>query len=276
MYLLVSDLFMDYTSGDDSVHLLSVRIRLFLSAFDRLDMATHTSRVATPRWVTSYNFMCLLNIPGIVRKFGVYKFLYEGKYCGEGFNHVLKPTANRTSHRNRSINLMRNINREKSMAAVQDNFRQHSGDSEIYTDLPEKNNRSKIYRMANRYKKRGKMISHYNSNIPLSVVIVDPKTEGESSRSYGICYIYRKEIFVAPIVRELATEMIVADSLRYWHWDLKTGCEECYKLEGCDVIDYGILLPLTSDPARPGQILPPNFYTISTYLWNSEHTVLST
>ena len=47
---------------------------------------------------------------------------YEGTYRGEGFNRILKPTANRSSHQNRSFNLLRNIHREKAMAAVQENF----------------------------------------------------------------------------------------------------------------------------------------------------------
>lgn len=274
MFLVVSPLFQESIDPASYADTLDLRIRLFLSAFDRLDMATRTHREAGPRWVSSYNFMCLLNIPALLRRFGPYRNLYEGKYCGEAFNRILKPTANRGSHRNRCFNLLRNMVREKSMSAIQENFDQHKIDSnkqEEEEDVSVKSSieRSTIYRMAHRYQRKRKMISHYNKLLPLSVLIY----EELGTRYYGICYIYQNQLFVSPIQRDNTTEMTIGGALKYWHWLLLVSHKNVKKLENLSVIDYGILLPLRSDPNRPTWIPPPNYYTITTYLWNSEEAV---
>jgi hypothetical protein len=266
MYLLIAPLFQDSINPLEYANTLEIRIRLFLSAFDRLDLATRTSRYATPRWVTSYNFMCLLNIPGIVRRFGPFRNLYEGKYCGEAFNRVLKPMANRGSHRNRCFNLMRNLVREKAMAAIQENFeeKRENGSEDLG------GTRSSIYRMAHRYQSRRKLITHYQKNQPLSVLVFNENGD----RCYGICYIFKNQQLIYPIIRNPQTQIIVGGVMKYWFWNLLRSSSDSRKLETVTPIDYGILLPLTSDPSRPTWIPPSNYYTITSYVWNSEENII--
>jgi hypothetical protein len=53
----------------------------------------------SPSWMTQYNFLCLLNIPDVMRKFGCLRNIWEGGVEGEGFlrhykrelRHGLKP-----------------------------------------------------------------------------------------------------------------------------------------------------------------------------------------
>ena len=269
MFLLVSPLFQEYIDPLEYANLLDIRIRLFLSAFDCLDLATRTSRDSTPRWVTSYNFMCLLNIPNIVRRFGPFRNLYEGKYCGEAFNRVLKPMANRGSHRNRCNNLMQNLLREKAMSAIKEKFEEHHCNKENGELEDIKNGRSFIYRMAHRYQTRRKMVSHYHKNLPLSLLVYIK--DGE--RCYGISYIRLNEQYYSPIVRDMNSEIVIGGVLKYWHWDLVRSTIDNSKLDTVKVVDYAILLPLKIDPLHPDCVPPPNYYTITTYVWNSESSL---
>ena len=271
MYLLLTHLFQEWMTVEQSVKLLHAQIWLFLSAFDCLDMATRTSRTSVPRWVTSYNFMCLLNIPGMVEKYGPYKGLYEGRFCGEGYNRILKPCANRTSHRNRCVNILRNLTREKSMEAVQHNFDNESENTGVPIPAGVATNRTLIYRMAHRYKNKNKLQMHYNKNYPLSVLIY--KLDNEQC-FYGICYIHGKDILINPIERLENTEIVVGKFVKYWKWKLICDVGILHSLESVVVIDFGLLLPLTSDPTRIGEISPGHYYGISTHSWNSLNSVL--
>jgi hypothetical protein len=270
LYLLVSLLFQEQINRDVDPNMLHVVIRLFLSSFDRLDMATRVSRTTQPRWLSSYNFLCLLNIPETVRGLGPYRNIYEGKYCGEGFNRILKPTANRTSHRNRSLNLLRNLHREKAMGAVQCH-------SDLLLDpvprLPAITNRSRIYRMAHRYKNKEKAEQHYHRIIPISVLVYRTDTDPVQFRRYGMCFLKRCQVLIAPLVRDPESETVVGGWMTYWKFTLFSGLEDCLKIELLSISDYGILLPLTSDPSRIEEILPRNYYTITTHKWNSEQTI---
>jgi hypothetical protein len=114
------------------------------------------------------------------------------------------------------------------------------------------------------------MIAHYNKNFPLSILVY--KDNGE--RRYGICYIFENEQYMAPIRRNNLTEVIVGESIKYCHWILDKSWENSQKLDTITAVDYGLLLPFGSDPHRPGWIPPPNYYTITTYLWNSEESVV--
>jgi hypothetical protein len=44
-----------------------------------------------PSWISCYNFLCLLNIPRVVRKYGPMRNLWEGGPVGEGFLRFVKP-----------------------------------------------------------------------------------------------------------------------------------------------------------------------------------------
>ena len=263
MHLLVAHLFTEATSPGISVSNLHVQIRLYLSAFDRLDLATRASSNSPPRWVSKYNFLCILNIPSIIEKFGPYKYLYEGKYCGEGYNRILKPTANRTSHRNRSTNLLTNLIREKSMKAVQTNFETGKmQDSSAYTPPP-CTNRSLIYRMAHRYQSRNKAKLHYDRQLPLSVVIFSSDTGDVNESCYGMCYTRRNEIFVIPVEKIRGSLILVGGKVEYWQWFLCRDFQSHLPIEMIVIVSYGILLPLHGHSA-----LECHYYTISAHLWN--------
>ena len=216
--------------------------------------------------------MCLLNIPDMVQKFGPYRNLYEGKFCGEAYNRVLKPCANRSSHRNRATNLLRNLVREKSMEAVQHNFDQGHDPSTATGSSLKVPNRSVIYRKAHRYKNRNKVRLHYDSHFPLSVVIYTESQEEGCPILYGLCYIWRLQLLIYPITKKEESYIHVGLSTKYWNWILDYDTSGHCSIETIVIMDYALLLPLSSDSNRPLGI----YYTITTYSHNPEGTVAFT
>ena len=79
------------------------------------------------------------------------------------------------------------------------------------------------------------------------------------------------ELFVLNIEREMETKILVGGKLVYWYWQLHL--DQHTSLELLHVVDHGILLPMLCDPERVGEVLPPNYYTVTTQIWNAENTV---
>ena len=57
-------------------------ICLFLSKFDSLTQQMHPK---IPPVLSSYNFICLMNLPDAMEKFGPLRAIWEGGPRGEGF-----------------------------------------------------------------------------------------------------------------------------------------------------------------------------------------------
>jgi hypothetical protein len=82
-------------------------IKQFLSSYHTLDVALqcHSSSRTRKRahhqssstdkptygWLTSYNFICLLNLPHVMERYGPIVNLWEGGYSGETYSQQLKP-----------------------------------------------------------------------------------------------------------------------------------------------------------------------------------------
>ena len=63
---------------------LECAIRHFLICYDRVDSAMKP-KTEKPSWMTKYNFLCLLNLPDTMAKFGCLRNIWEGGVEGEGF-----------------------------------------------------------------------------------------------------------------------------------------------------------------------------------------------
>jgi hypothetical protein len=74
--------------NDYEIEYLEALIRCFLSHYDQFIVSISTNDI--PGWVTSYNFMSLLNIPDILREYGSMKPLWEGGEDGESYLKFVK------------------------------------------------------------------------------------------------------------------------------------------------------------------------------------------
>ena len=68
----------------DEIDYIELLIRKFLNYYNLLDKEI-TNNNELPTWMTQYNFLCLLNIPNIMRRYGCCRNIWEGSNEGEGF-----------------------------------------------------------------------------------------------------------------------------------------------------------------------------------------------
>ncbi len=67
----------------ESINDVDMHIKIFLQCFHRFDITMQQKDVKTkPKWLTSYNFISLTNIPNILEQFGPVRNLWEGGGLG--------------------------------------------------------------------------------------------------------------------------------------------------------------------------------------------------
>ena len=69
-------------------------------------------------WISCSNFMCLLNLPEIMRKFGPLVNLWEGSYQGEGFFCIAKKHVKKGLRGNWQVNALNNMMKERSFQNI--------------------------------------------------------------------------------------------------------------------------------------------------------------
>lgn len=67
-------------------------IFIFLSYFDEFDKRVRDHTKQAPTWISSYNFLSLLNLPDVMRMYGPLRNLWEGGGQGEKVLTIVKPT----------------------------------------------------------------------------------------------------------------------------------------------------------------------------------------
>ncbi|KAL7555438.1 hypothetical protein ACA910_008058 [Epithemia clementina (nom. ined.)] len=81
-------------TGEDAINTeeIDYRVKRFLSCYAKVDQGLQSSEDSheKPSWVTSYNFMSLLNLPDAVRRFGPLRNIWEGGTQGEGILWYVK------------------------------------------------------------------------------------------------------------------------------------------------------------------------------------------
>jgi len=92
-------------------------VRIFLSNFDTLDNLLREDR-AKPSCISSYNFMCLMNLPRAMARFGPLRELWEGKFQGEGILLHVKSEMTQGKRKNWQGNLMKNVLRTKAFQNI--------------------------------------------------------------------------------------------------------------------------------------------------------------
>jgi hypothetical protein len=81
---------MSRTIDEEMIHDCERHIHIFLSYFSVFDSDLRGAEKLT--WVRSYNFMSLLNLPEVLRKYGSLRNLWEGGGQGERVLSIVKPT----------------------------------------------------------------------------------------------------------------------------------------------------------------------------------------
>ena len=92
---------------DKTIHDVDHHVKRFLNTFHKFDHGM-LQQSDKPTWITSYNFICLTNIPQIMLQFGPVWNLWEGGDQGEKIIRVMKPLWF-GYRKNWEVNLMTNV-----------------------------------------------------------------------------------------------------------------------------------------------------------------------
>ena len=136
---------------ETSVNETRRHIKIFLCCFDKVDAAIRDGQSAIaqkddmtvnvegtyintkPTWITSYNFMCLLNIPQQMQHFGPVSQYWEGGGMGEKYIQVAK--KNFTSFRlNWHCNLLTKIVRNQTIDVISNSLEASSNHAKSHDE----------------------------------------------------------------------------------------------------------------------------------------------
>ena len=107
--------------SDPYLKKLEWSIRVFLTSFDIVDSGVRNNSKEKPTWITSYNFLSLLNLPNMARQFGPLRNLWEGGYIGEGYLRMMKPLFRNTGAKGFRANWETNLHQSALRDKVLDN-----------------------------------------------------------------------------------------------------------------------------------------------------------
>ena len=93
-------------------------IKIFLSSFETFDANMRADK-DKPTWISSYNFICLLNLPDVIREFGPLRNLWEGGGQGEKFLRLVKPKWH-GYRKNWQLNMMDSLLQQIAMRRIED------------------------------------------------------------------------------------------------------------------------------------------------------------
>ncbi len=83
----------DSSMSLEVIRSIEQHIKLFLNYFELFDKGTRKND-EVPTWISSYNFICISNVPDIMRKFGPIHNYWEGGGMCETIIHLIKPLWN--------------------------------------------------------------------------------------------------------------------------------------------------------------------------------------
>jgi hypothetical protein len=111
---------MTCTGNEDTIREAEYEIKMFLSLVDRIDksmkVTASNKRIRwKPKWISMYNFICLLNIPNIIRKYGPIRNIWEGAVQGEGYIRKIKPLLSSGLRKNWQVAKMKKLLQQDSL-----------------------------------------------------------------------------------------------------------------------------------------------------------------
>ena len=171
MFLMVRSV-MVKSCGNDEVKEAERCIKLFLTRlvqFEKL-MITDGNKA---RWISSYTFPCLLNIPDIMREFGPMRNYWEGGIKGEGFLRFLKPEHGTIGIRQSWEKMvMERVVRKKILAVIAGGTTSADWEESQNVSYDEKEEQDHSYatREFFKYPSVAAVYKSYFDSVPLSIV----------------------------------------------------------------------------------------------------------
>jgi hypothetical protein len=111
---------MEESTTEEKVRSVRAHIKLFLTVFEMFDKDIRNED-EKPKWIGCSNFISLLNLPGVMERFGPLRNLWEGGGQGEKILQVIKPSW--VGYRkNWHKNIMDAILRDMAMSRIDEKY----------------------------------------------------------------------------------------------------------------------------------------------------------
>ena len=231
---------MDRTVTEESILEAERRIKIFLTLFHRVDQRLKKEK-DDPAWVSSYNFSCLLNLPGMMREFGPLRNLWEGGCRGEGILTYVKPELTMGLRLNWQRALMKKILQQKSMGHLLPKSGMPSGERTYF-----------------RYRGLGPVLTAFSLGRPLSAVCL-------SDGRVGCVLLVTGEL--VPLRRVSFVEELCG--MFYHEWALceadESGLYQTFQVD--QIIRSVLLLPMLTNKGLPSENCPTPAYTAIDSEW---------
>ena len=114
---------MTCNATEEEIGIVEYEIKMFLSLVNVIDKSMNTNKGNSktrwkPKWISMYNFICLLNIPSIIRENGPIRNIWEGSNKGEGFIRIIKPELSSGRRNNWQYSKMKRLLQQNSLNTV--------------------------------------------------------------------------------------------------------------------------------------------------------------
>jgi hypothetical protein len=278
---------------EDSIQSIEYYIKIFLSRFALVSDNVYP-KATKPKWLSSYNFMCLLNLPSTCREIGPLRNAWEGSTKGEGFIRFVKPEIKMGLRDNWEINTMAKVIKKISVRQLI-----HSLDAPLFSetmddldDVQQSEYSATITRPSTDYKTYKDLLTiqqMFRKRLPISAVILGPDQGGDwsSQVSARVLTVVIKGGLQVKIYQTESPDMMVEDTnaprnllavngMSYCQWTLGdqvtpfcTSIATDQKTTDEKIIASVLLLPLLGRDGFPSEDTTPNHYTVIDSLWRT-------
>lgn len=186
-----------------------------------------------PLWLARCNFLCLLNLPDTLRKFGSPRNYFEGKYLGERYVQEVKNARLRCPHKNVCENLMRKLHQGKSLQAMINS--QLSREVKPLRMEGETTTKKSLSGNVRVYKTMDAATVAFLSSLPVSILET-------GNAGHGILFYTNGSNRGDIKFMRLEKEEIEGSyhGMRFWKW---RRTDNIFDLESLVIKDYAVLLP---------------------------------
>jgi hypothetical protein len=269
MVALVAHVMVEGEVGDEEVWAVERHVKLFLSTYDRFDDYRRRRVASRPvqngrsmkkkkaAWISHMNFASLLNLPGVMRRYGSLRVLWEGDRKGEGGLPRLKSqvkkgvTGNWSSSACRSVLCETALERAIQSAAC--SVGTDSSDQSVQqlldaAKLVVGHEGTRVYKNYKKYDNEPQALQALASGSPISLVIL------KSDSSWGIIIRGGKVLPITLVLGDAAEVIGGAAYHKFEHGEpreLILGDGEF--MEADAISKYALLLPQLANGDFPGR-----------------------
>lgn len=253
---MLSSIMVDEVVPGVTVPTMELKIKTFLTEFDLLDQQLKTPK-DKPKVVTSFNYMCLLNLPALTERFGPLRNLWEGSYKGEGYIGKCKSFLRNGQKTNFECHAMTNVLTEMSLEQLTDGM---TLDLDCRKNKREKDNAigrlSSFSSSIKIYTDRTQVVDSICEKRIVSVVVgVNKKSKNTPWFVFGVFGVGHRNLEIVKISELAEYSTIQKMGCSYTSWLVG---ETCTSTQLDDLLcnpakwdlSFGVLLPLL-DPSQP-------------------------